>query len=76
MDTNEMLKIDPNFIKNELNILLEARPVKERGIRSAPEHVDTVVNEVEKLKEANLIMEVLYQSWLSKTIVVKKKTSK
>ena len=41
-----------------------------------PEHVDTVVEEVEKLKEANAIIEVLYLSWLSNTVMMKKKTSK
>ncbi|GFZ15616.1 hypothetical protein Acr_25g0000250 [Actinidia rufa] len=72
----EMLGIDPNFIKHELNVQPDFRPVKQRGRRSAPEHVDAVIEEVEKLKEADAIIEVIYPSWLSNTVVVKKKTSK
>ena len=54
--------IDPNFIKHELNVLLDALPVKQRGRRSATEHVDAVMKEVEKIKEASAITEVLYPS--------------
>ena len=39
-------------------------------------HMDVVIEEVEKLKEASAIMEILYSSWLSNTVVVKKKTDK
>ena len=38
--------------------------------------MDAIIEEVKKLKEASAIMEVLYLSWLSNTVVVKKKTSK
>ncbi|GFS42838.1 hypothetical protein Acr_00g0081980 [Actinidia rufa] len=55
---------------------LDFRPVKKRGKRSAFEHVDAVIEEVEKLKEADAITEVIYPSWLSNTVVVKKKTGK
>ncbi|GFZ15738.1 hypothetical protein Acr_25g0001470 [Actinidia rufa] len=72
----EMPGIDPNFIKHELNVQLDFRPVKQRGRRSASEHVDAVIEEVEKLKESNAITEVIYFSWLSNTMVVKKKTGK
>ena len=57
-----MLGIDPNFIKHKFNVLPDTRPVKQRGRRSAPEHVDVVIEEVEKLKEASAITEVLYSS--------------
>ncbi|GFS40490.1 hypothetical protein Acr_00g0068850 [Actinidia rufa] len=72
----EMPRIDPNFIRHELNVQPEFRPVKQRGRRSVPEHVDAVSEEVEKLREADAIVEVLYPSWLSNTVVVKKKTGK
>ena len=68
----EMLRIDPNFIMNELNVIPEAHSVKQRGRRSAVKHVNMVI-EVEKLKEASVITKVLYPSWLSNTVVVKKK---
>ncbi|GFZ19655.1 hypothetical protein Acr_28g0003600 [Actinidia rufa] len=44
----EMPGIDLNFIKHELNVQPDFRPVKQRGRRSAPEHVDAVIEEVEK----------------------------
>ena len=72
----EMPGIDPKFIRHELNVQSDFRPVKQKVRRSAPEHVDAVIEEVEKLKEANAITEVLYPSWLSNTVVVKKKTGK
>ncbi|GFY96867.1 hypothetical protein Acr_11g0011730 [Actinidia rufa] len=66
--------VDPNFIKQELNVLPNTRPIKQQGRRSATEYVDAVIKEVEKLKEASATTEGLYPSWLSNTIVVKKKT--
>ena len=71
-----MLGIDPSVIKHELNILLEARLVKQRGRRSTTKHVDVVIKEVEKVKEASAITEVLYPKWLSNTVVLKKKIGK
>ncbi|GFY96883.1 hypothetical protein Acr_11g0011890 [Actinidia rufa] len=64
----EMPKIDPNFIKHKLNVLPDAWPVKQWGRRSALEHMDAVIKEVKKLKEANAIIEVLYSIWLSNTV--------
>ncbi|GFZ15658.1 hypothetical protein Acr_25g0000670 [Actinidia rufa] len=66
----EMPRIDPNFIKHELNVQLDFRLVKQRGRRSAPEHVDAVIEEVEKLREVDAIVEVIYPSWLSNTVVI------
>ena len=71
-----MSRIGPNFIRHELNVLSDIRPMKQQGRRSAIEHVDAVIEEVEKLKKASEITKVLYPSYLSNTIVVKKKTGK
>ena len=38
--------------------------------------MNAVIEEVKKLKEANAIAKVLYPSWLSNTVVVKKKNDK
>ena len=38
--------------------------------------MDAEIEEVEKLKEASVIIKVLYPSWLSNTVVVKKKIRK
>ena len=71
-----MPEIDPNFIKHELNIFPEAHPLKQQGRRSTAEHVDVVIEEVKKLKETSAIEEVLYSSWLSNIVVLKKKINK
>ena len=71
-----MLGIDTNFNKHELNILPDARLIKQRKRRSTPEHVDVVIEEVKKLKEASAITEVLHLNWMSNIVVIKKKTSK
>ncbi|GFZ14607.1 hypothetical protein Acr_24g0007970 [Actinidia rufa] len=53
----EMPGIDPNFIRHELNVMPKARPVKQRGRRLAAKHVNAVIKEVKKLKEAKAITE-------------------
>ena len=44
-----MSEIDPNFIKHKLNMLPDARLVKQQGKKSTTKHVDAVIEEVEKL---------------------------
>ena len=55
----EMPRIDLSFIKHELNVIPEAYPMKQRGRRSATEFVDALIEDVEKLKKASVIMEFL-----------------
>ncbi|GFS42015.1 hypothetical protein Acr_00g0077690 [Actinidia rufa] len=55
----EMPGIDLNFIRYGLNVLLDARPVKQRGRRFVTKHVDTVIEEVEKLKKTSAITETM-----------------
>ena len=71
-----MPRIDPNFIRYELHVMLEAWPVKQRKRRSPTEHVDAMIKEVEKINETSAITKVLYPSQLSNTVVVKKKNDK
>ena len=49
---------------------------RKRLRRQLLEHVDAVIEEVKKLKEVSSIIEILYPSCLSNTVVVKKKTGK
>ena len=71
-----MPEIDSNLIRHKLNILPDARPVKQRGRRSTTKHMYRVIEEVEKLKKASVIGKVLYPSWLSNIVVVRKRTGK
>lgn len=44
----------------------------QRARRSAPEHVDAVIEEVVRLLEADTIHDVQYPTWLANIVVVKK----
>lgn len=44
--------------------------------RSAIQHTKAVIEEVDRLLEANAIREVYYPDWLSNTVVVLKKNGK
>ena len=68
--------IDLDFIKHELKVLPGAQPMKQQGRRSATEHVDFMIEKVEKLKEASAITKVLYPRWLSNTVMVNKDIGK
>ena len=70
-----MLEIDPNFIWH-LNVIPEVWPINQWGRRSAVEHVDVVIEEVNKLSKVDAIREVLYSSCPSNTVVVKNQNGK
>ncbi|GFY88776.1 hypothetical protein Acr_06g0007160 [Actinidia rufa] len=69
-------KVIEELVRYELDEPSSDRFFLVGGRRSAPEHVDAVIKEVEKLMEADAIIKVIYPSWLSSTVVVKKKTGK
>ena len=69
-----MSRIDPNFIRHKLNVLSDARLMKQQGRKLATEYVDAMIEEVKNLKEVSAIIEVLYSSCLFNTVVVKKNT--
>ena len=50
-----MLRIDPSFIKHELNVIPKTHPMMQRGRRSATEHVDTMIEKVGNVKEESAI---------------------
>ena len=75
-DAYEALEVDPNFICHHLNVNQSITPRRQSPRRLSKEHVDTVKNEVTKLKQAGTIKEVFYPQWLANTVVVKKKTGK
>uniref|UniRef100_A0A2N9ETC4 Uncharacterized protein n=1 Tax=Fagus sylvatica TaxID=28930 RepID=A0A2N9ETC4_FAGSY len=53
-----------------------SKPVQQKARRSAPVHAEAVQKEVEKLLQAGAIREIQYPTWLSNTVVVKKKNGK
>ena len=65
-----------NFICHHFNVNPSATPKKQPPRRPSKEHVDTIRDEVRKLKQTGAIKEVFYPEWLDNTVVVKKKNGK
>lgn len=65
--------IDPEVTYHRLNVDKSAKLVIQRARKLTLVHVEAVDEEVDKLLEARAIREVKYPTWLSNTIVVKKK---
>ena len=72
----EALGVDPDFICHHLNVNSAVLPRKQPPRRSSKKHSDAVKEEVNKLKQAGAIKEVVYPDWLANTVVVKKKNGK
>lgn len=72
----EVLEVDPAFIRHQLNVDPSIFTKKQRPRRVAKPHVEAVKEEVEKLKRARVIKEVVFPEWLANTVVVKKKNGK
>jgi hypothetical protein len=68
--------VDPAFACHSLNVDPLIRPVVQKGRRISPLHQEAVCEEVNQLVEARAIREILYPTWLSNTVVVKKKNGK
>ena len=68
--------IDPAVICHKLNVDPNHKPVIQKARRTGVPQTEAVVEEVEKLLEAQAIKEVHYPQWLANTVVAKKKTGK
>uniref|UniRef100_A0A2N9ERL9 Uncharacterized protein n=1 Tax=Fagus sylvatica TaxID=28930 RepID=A0A2N9ERL9_FAGSY len=68
--------VSPDLACHSLNISGDAKPVSQKRRKLAPERAEIVAKEVERLLEANAIRSVQYPTWLSNTVVVKKKNGK
>lgn len=71
-----MLRVDPRFIVQRLNLDPLYPPKKQKPRQSAKPHVKVMKEEVEKLKQARAIKEVFFPNWLTNTVLVKKKNEK
>jgi hypothetical protein len=59
-----------------LNVDLDVKPVKQKRRKFAPERVEAITVEVEKLLKAQFIDEVYYLDWLANVVLVKKSNGK
>jgi hypothetical protein len=71
-----MLGISPKEIVHVLNVDLDVKPVKQKIRKFAPERVEAITVEVEKLLKAQFIEQVYYPDWLSNVVLVKKSNGK
>jgi ribonuclease HI len=72
----EAPRVDPAFACHSLNVDPLIRPVVQKGRRISPVHQEAVCEEVDRLMKARTIKEILYPTWLSNTVVIKKKNGK
>nr|AAY99339.1 pol-polyprotein [Silene latifolia] len=68
----EMPGVSREVIVHKLNVLSNARPVKQKMRNSSAEKDDAIKAEVDKLLEAGFIMPCTYPEWLANVVMVKK----
>ena len=62
-----MPRIDRKIIQHCLNVNLECKPIQQKQRIFAPEPNKAVIEEVEKLLEADFISEVFYPNFVRKS---------
>ena len=72
----DMLGIDKKIIQHRLNVNPKCKPAQQKRRIFAPERNKAVTKKVEKLLEADFIMEVFYPYWLANVVIVKKSIGK
>ncbi|KAJ8458599.1 hypothetical protein OPV22_031525 [Ensete ventricosum] len=73
---NDMPGVDPEITQHHLNISPDARPVKQRLCKFAPDQQKAIEDEIARLLDAKLVLEVKYPTWLSNIVLVKKANGK
>ncbi|XP_064947540.1 uncharacterized protein LOC103974979 [Musa acuminata AAA Group] len=69
---SDMTGVDPEVALHHLSISSDARPIKQKLRRQAPERQIAVLEEVTRLLKAGFIKEAEYPQWLSNVVLVKK----
>jgi hypothetical protein len=72
----DMPGISPERIVHVLNVDPAARPVRQKRRKFAPERIEAITVEVEKLLKVQFIEEVYYPDWLANVVLVKKSNGK
>ncbi|KAA3473233.1 Retrovirus-related Pol polyprotein from transposon 17.6 [Gossypium australe] len=68
--------VDPQVIVQKLNVLSEAKMVKQKKRKFAPQVVEAIRQEEAKLLSAGFIREVNYPDWVSNVVMGKKANKK
>ncbi|KAK8913989.1 hypothetical protein KSP39_PZI024103 [Platanthera zijinensis] len=72
----DMPGIDPQIIRHSLSINPACKPVIQKKRNFAPERLQAIEEEVEKLLRAQFIREVGYPTWVANVVLVKKSSGK
>ena len=67
---SDMSGVPREVIEHHLAVCPNARPIKQKARKQAPEKQAFIVKEVEKLKAAKVVHEVAHPTWLSNGVVV------
>ncbi|KAM0890753.1 hypothetical protein ACQ4PT_026840 [Festuca glaucescens] len=73
--TIDMSGVSREVIEHHLAVCPNARPVKQKMRRQAPEKQNFIIQEVEKLKQLKLIREVTHPTWTANPVVALKGNS-
>lgn len=73
---SDLSGVPRGVIEHHLAVCPNARPVKQKARRQAPEKQAFIVQEVHKLQEAGVIREVRHPEWLANPVIVPKKGGK
>ena len=68
--------IDPKVMTHQLSINLNHRPIKQKKRSFVPEQQKVITKEVDKLLDAGFIRKVIYPSWITNVVLVKKMNGK
>ena len=63
-------------IEHHLSVRPDARPIRQKARRQAPERQEFIRSEVDRLLAARFIREVLHPEWLANPVVVPKANGK
>lgn len=72
----DMLGVDPQVACHKLNILLGAKPIRQKRRPRSKENRKAIAEEIKKLNEVGFIKEVRYTIWFTNIIIVPKKNGK
>ena len=71
-----MVGVDPAESVHHLNVRTNAKPIKQKQRRFAPERNKIINEEVDRLLANGMIREVQYPDWISNVVLVEKKNGK
>ncbi|XP_073270718.1 uncharacterized protein [Primulina huaijiensis] len=74
--SQELQGVRPEIMEHRLNILPEARPVKQKKRHFGPEKDKIIKEQVDELLRAGHIREVFFPTWLSNVVLVPKSSGK